>query len=67
MSTIRVIYSAGGFDNNVPNNIAPEQIFTTLSQTFTELKKDGKYAVEETADGPVLRITLKEGTKAVMA
>jgi hypothetical protein len=29
------------------------------------LKKDGTFALEETAEGKVLRITLKEGTKAV--
>ncbi|MBP9116370.1 MAG: hypothetical protein KBF89_08545 [Acidimicrobiia bacterium] len=65
MSTIRVIYAAGGFDNNVPATLDPQQIFTTLQNTYTELKKDGTFALEETAEGKVLRITLKEGTKAV--
>ncbi len=65
MSTIRVIYAAGGFDNNVPDTLDPAQIFATLQNTYTELKKDGKYDLEQTAEGKVLRITLKEGTKAI--
>lgn len=63
-NTIRVIYGTE-IDTTVDGSMTPDTILNTLKVTYKELS-DANYTMTPDGDGgQVMRITLKEGRKAV--
>ncbi|MBP7966694.1 hypothetical protein KAZ66_00330 [Candidatus Woesebacteria bacterium] len=62
---IQVIYGTE-VDATVDGDLTPEQIINALKETYKELS-DSQYSITEGDGLRVMRITLKEGKKAILA
>lgn len=63
-NSIRVIYGTE-IDTTVDGSLTPDVILSTLRGTYKELS-DAEYTLTDDGDGnSVMRITLKEGKKAL--